>query len=149
MKYAAILAALAMMVLVPGCGSNRDEPVRVTINNPPAPAPVIVTEPQPTVIVREETVTGPQRSGTSPTATPAAPPIHGQRYRVDTVDVIYSEPMRAYTVVGHDDCYYSNGRFYRYDRTGWHYAPHLHGDTQWIAVREREVPETLVVLHRR
>lgn len=148
MRYAAILvAALAAIAFMPGCGSNREEPVRVTIHNPPPPPAVVVAEPQqPTVIVREETIT-PQRSLTSPTATTAAPPVHGQRYRVQNVDIIYSEPMRAYTVVDHNDHYYVNGNFYRYDRNGWYYAPNMHGD--WIALRDNEVPETLVILHRR
>jgi hypothetical protein len=147
MRHSALLlAALAAVAIVPGCVSGRDEPVRVTVINPP-PSPVYVEGP-PTVIVREETVS-PVRPLTSPTATTAAPTVHGQRYRVVDVDVIYNEPIQAYTVVGYDDRYYTDGRFYRYDRDGWQSSSDLQRDARWVRVRDRDVPDSLLVLHQR
>lgn len=147
MRYRPILVAvLAAGVIIPGCASGRDEPVRVTVINP-QPSPVYVESP-PTVIVREQSVS-PVRPLTSPTATTAAPPVHGQRYRVVDVDVIYNEPIQAYRVVGYDDRYYSEGRFYRYDRDGWQSSAELQPNARWVSVRNRDVPDSLFALHQR
>lgn len=150
MRYAVILLTLcAPLILAAGCASDRDpDPVRVTVVNPP-PQPVAVQAP-PTVIVEERsrTVEAPTATQPGTTATTARPPVHGERYRVDDVDVIYSEPIRAYTVSGYNDYYYLNGRFYRYDRDAWYYSPHIRNDARWVRMRNEDVPQTLVILHR-
>jgi hypothetical protein len=146
MKQTAILLVLSAMIVIPGCVSHRDEPTRVVMVQTPAPPPVVIQSP-PTVIVREDQRFEPSR--TSPTATPAAPPVHGSRYRVEEIEVIYDQPLRAYTVVGRDDYYYVDNRFYRYDRGRWEYSPNMNRDARWVSIREREVPESLVIAYRR
>jgi hypothetical protein len=140
MRYAAIPLAIVLVVTA-GCFHTPERPVHVTVQNPPAgaPPPTVVIEGRPT----NDDIRPPNT-----TITPAAPPVNGAKYYVDDIEVIYNDPLHAYTVTGYRDYYYLNGRFYRFDRGRWEGAPSLrNGD--WVVVNEADLPNTLVLRYRR
>ncbi len=142
MKRAAISVLLGAAVVIPGCVStHRVEPVRTVRMENPAPPQVVIVREQPSSVIVQQ--------APRPAATIDARPIHGQHYRFDDNEMIYDESLRAYVVVGYDNQYYSDGRYYRYERNRWQHSMHMRRDARWESIHERNVPGSLVVRYRR
>ncbi len=79
------------------------------------------------------------RAGHGP---PAHAPAHGyRRKQVSGVELTFDSGRGVYIVVGHPNCYYHDGYFYRLSGTVWEMS--LKFDAGWARVSGRSLPRGL------
>ena len=73
------------------------------------------------------------------TGPPPHAPAHGYRHKHrEGVDLVYNAEVGAYSVVGHDHCYFHEESFYRLTNGSWEVSVEISG--KWRTIPNKKVP---------